>query len=373
MGRDVALVQCPGLDIGHIVPLDHENRWTDLLAVLIEADPTSAAALLALGDRPRQVRARREVGVTPKNRVDLVLEVDGRRRTVVEVKLLSGLSNLQLSRYRDEFPDAASYVLLFPERLRIDIALETGWRAVSWETLLGAFARSPSSWVADTARAWLAHLEHALPKVDANTAWNELHDGENLVIAMRARMSWVFGQLRLPSPITPYLAMSGAGVSWVVGMCLDASVPGYQVQAEAEERLSVRSYPRVVSGTSPKPLGPSIKVLLDQRHVRTSANFDWNYLLQLWPLMDAARDDWVRQSARPRAEHDRAGWQNIVDRGAPRYLGIGFGEGQIKRSHECMFGARFQLKPEVRLVEVAKALRQTASLVSEMASFVPSA
>jgi len=31
------------LDIGHLVPLDNENRWTDLLAVLIEADPVSAA------------------------------------------------------------------------------------------------------------------------------------------------------------------------------------------------------------------------------------------------------------------------------------------------------------------------------------------
>jgi hypothetical protein len=87
--------------------------------------------------------------------------------------------------------------------------------------------------------------------------------------------------------------------------------------------------------------------------------------------MAAARNDWVKKSARPKSTHDRVGWQGIVQQGAPSYLGIGFGEGQIKTSQECMFGARFQLGPDVRLAEVVEALEQTASLMVEMASFVP--
>ena len=87
--------------------------------------------------------------------------------------------------------------------------------------------------------------------------------------------------------------------------------------------------------------------------------------------MAAARNDWVRKSARPKAAHDRVGWQGIVQRGAPAYLGIGFGEGQIKRSQECMFGARFQLGPDVRLAEVVEALEQTASLMVDMAAVIP--
>lgn len=359
------------LDISHIVPLDNENRWTDLLAVLIEADPAAPAALLGLGDRPHEVRAHREVGITPKDRVDLLLDVDGQPRAVVEVKLLSGLSSRQLSRYREALPAVDSHVLLYSEQLPIDIALEVGWRAVTWESLLGAFAESPSSWVAETARAWLAHLKKAMPKIDGDTAWNDLRDGEDFVIAMRARMSWVYSKLRPPSQVTQYLAMSSAGVSWVAGMRLETVVPGYHVKAEAEERLPVYSYPKKVSPMSRPPVGPSIKVFLGQPNVQTSADFDWAYLLQLWPLMAAARNDWVRKSARPKAAHDRVGWQGIVQRGAPAYLGIGFGEGQIKRSQECMFGARFQLGPDVRLAEVVEALEQTASLMVDMAAVIP--
>jgi hypothetical protein len=35
--------------IGFVVPLENENRWTDLLAVLIATDPAAAAGPLGLG------------------------------------------------------------------------------------------------------------------------------------------------------------------------------------------------------------------------------------------------------------------------------------------------------------------------------------
>jgi hypothetical protein len=42
--------------------------------------------------------------------------------------------------------------------------------------------------------------------------------------------------------------------------------------------------------------------------------------------MDQARTDWVHRAPRPKAAHDRAGYQRIVAVGAPPFLGIGFGE-----------------------------------------------
>ena len=72
--------------------------------------------------------------------------------------------------------------------------------------------------------------------------------------------------------------------------------------------------------------------------------------------------------ARPKAPHDRAGWQRMVASGGPPYLGIGFGEAQARRSHECMFGARFQLPADVQLAAVANALSATASLMLDLAT-----
>jgi hypothetical protein len=122
-------------------------------------------------------------------------------------------------------------------------------------------------------------------------------------------------------------------------------------------------------GTSERePRGPSIKVCLLQRDVQTSADFDWDYLLAMWPRMAAARSDWVPNAARPRAAHDRAGHKAMVAKGGPPFLGIGFGEAQTKISGACMFGARVQLPPAVRLGEVAIAVQNLYQLIEEMAA-----
>lgn len=142
------------LPIGHIVPLANENRWSDLLAVLIESDPGRVAPLLGLGELPHRVRARREDRATGRDRIDLLLDVDGQLRSVVEVKVLSGLATDQLRRYRAAFPDAGHHIVVFPGPLTIDLA-ESGWRGVTWEELLGAFTASGRPWVAETAHAWL--------------------------------------------------------------------------------------------------------------------------------------------------------------------------------------------------------------------------
>jgi hypothetical protein len=66
---------------------------------------------------------------------------------------------------------------------------------------------------------------------------------------------------------------------------------------EIEENLSVRGYPRYFTSEGRKPRGPSAKVCLYQDGITTSAGFDWDYLLRLWPVMEQARSDWVTNAA----------------------------------------------------------------------------
>lgn len=228
-------------EMRHIVPLDRENRWSDLLAVLIEADPASAAELLGLSDRSRQVRVRREVALSVKDRIDLMLDEETMTPTAVEVKVLSGLGPQQLRRYGELTREVDHHILIFPERMPTATA-GTGWRGVTWEELLGAFTTSEKTWVAETAHAWLAHLQGAMPRVDAHTRWNALAGGDDFALRLRARMSWVYGRLRPPAPIEHDLVLSGAGRSAVARMYLPAAVPGYKVIVEAEEKLPVRGW-----------------------------------------------------------------------------------------------------------------------------------
>jgi hypothetical protein len=146
-------------------------------------------------------------------------------------------------------------------------------------------------------------------------------------------------------------------------------MPGYWVYAEAEERLSVRNYPKFAGDPNwGSVMGPSVKVCLLQSDVDTSAGFDWNYLRSFWTTMDAARQDWVTASARPKAPHDRAAWKQMVAAGAPRHLGVGFGDSQAKQKGECMFGARFQLPADATLAMIAAELDATTQLILELAA-----
>jgi len=260
-------------------------------------------------------------------------------------------------------------VVVFPRQLPVSVPSD--WRAVTWESVLGAFATSTDPWVAVTATEWLTHLEVAMPRVGAATVWNRFAAGEDFVLAMRARQSWVFGQLHPPDSVSLAILQSSSGVSWVVKMTAPAAVPGYLIAVEVEEKLPNRLWPKFAPDPALKVQGPSIKVCLIQTGVDTSAAFDWDYLHVLWPTMDAVRTDWVKTSARPRAAHDRAGWQRIIDAGAPRFLGIGFGEAQTLKSHECMFGARFQLSPSITLADLAATMQGLVPLLQALVAVDP--
>lgn len=355
------------LPIAFLLPVDAENRWSDLLAFLIETDPAATANLLDLGMVNGPVKVRREAPAAGRDRVDLAISVSGRVRALLEVKVFSGLGRAQLSRYADAYPDVTSRVLVSPARVALSISADSLWREVSWERLLSAFASSADDHVAWIARNWLEHLDAVVPAVGPNSVWGDVPTGDHFPTAMRARMVWVSRNLLVPDSVTTDLVPSVKGVSWVARIYAPAARTGYRAIAEAEERLPVQNWPKF-AGAGRAARGPGVKVCLAQENVRSSADFDWTYLARMWPAMLAARTDWVTNKPRPRSEHDRAGIASMAALGAPPHLGIGFGDRQARRFGECMFGARFQLPPTATLEEVAQMLTGCAELVQTMAA-----
>lgn len=354
-------------DIRFAVPINSENRWSDMLAVLVATDPAPACQLLGLEVPPDEVRVHREVSVGASNRTDLILCAGERRVAVLEVKVLASLGPQQLLRYETAEPDADNYAVVFPERLVVDTRHAPRWQPVTWEALLAAYAKSTHPWVQSCALAWQAHLDTSLPKVDALTRWGDLTEGEGFVVAMRARASWVHSNLDPPSPIEHDLIGSSAGASWPIRLYTAAAAPGYRVMVDVEERMNVRAIPKWARAETHAPLGPVVKVVLLQRDVTTSAGFDWDYLLSMWPVMAAARSDWQQRSATPRHPDDKARHKAMVAKGGPKWLGYGFGERQTKINGECMFGAKFYLPPDITLGDLVATLEETAVLLLQMA------
>ncbi len=352
-----------------MLSFDNENRWSDLLAVLIERDPSAAA--VAFDWAGTEIAVTREAPGEGKDRIDIVVRSGDNLVAVIEVKVIGVLGRNQLERYRHALPGAQRYTLVFPHRL--PVTATDDWRPTTWESVLETFASSSVPWVAETAIAWRDHLESSLPRVDAKTVWNEFAAGENFPLAVRARCSWVYNQLNPPAGVELMVVQSGAGVSPVVKMTAPAARSGYVVAIEFEERLDSRYWPGTAPDPAPDVRGPSVKVCLVQTGVSTSAGFDWYYLLALWPTMAAARTDWVTEKPKPRAPHDKAGYLRMVAAGGPPYLGIGFGEAQAAKSNDCMFGARFQLAANITLGELVIEMKVLETVLQDLAAVLPSA
>ena len=219
------------------LPLRSETHWSDLLAVLIDTDPLPLSAVLGCRFGPEALSVSRESRIDPENQPDIVLTADGRRIAVIEVKVLAGLGRSQLEKYYAAVPDADVYALIYPERLAIPLHDGGPWRELTWERLLLAYEDSSHPWVAATARGWRHHLDSSLPKVGPETRWNDLHQGEDFVIAMRARMSWLHGQVHAPEGVEHDLSGSSKGRSWVLRLWAETPSPGYLIMIEAEEYL----------------------------------------------------------------------------------------------------------------------------------------
>ncbi len=116
--------------VDHIVGLNKENGWSDLLACLIEVDPEPFWQVL--GDQPNggHVRVIREHPLRTDaaghglDRVDLLVMVDDFPWVVIEAKLLAGFGQAQLDRYRGCIPDARHFLVVHSSGL----GLGTRWR-----------------------------------------------------------------------------------------------------------------------------------------------------------------------------------------------------------------------------------------------------
>ena len=351
--------------VRHLLPFNNENRWSDLLAVFIERDPHTTAHVFGWTETETALTVTREARGEGKDRIDIVVHSGDVLVGVIEVKVLRGLGPDQLERYRRALPDAIRYAVIAPFQLPITVS--GGWMPTTWENVLDAFSSSPVSWVAETAATWKEHVDASLPRVSATTIWNEFVADEHFGMAIRARCSWVYGELSPPKGVNLEILQSSAGVSPVVKMSMPAASDGYLIAIEFEERLDSREYYGAAPVPATKVKGPSVKVCLVRTGVWTSDGFDWDYLLALWPTMNAARSDWVQRKPHLKAEHERIGYQRIVDAGAPAYLGIGFGEAQAKMTGNCMFGVRLQLAPDITLAGLVKVMRDFVPLLQDLA------
>lgn len=356
-----------GIQIGFVLPLNSENRWSDMLAVLFASDPGPMCKVLELDVDASEVMVHRELTIDPASRPDFVLKLGDKPLAVLEAKVLAGLGVRQLERYYDAEPSAAIYALVYPEAFEVNLDNRSPWKGISWEAILHAYAKSENPWVAGTARAWQDHLAASLPRLGGDTVWDDLLEGEDFVIAMRARICWLSRQLT-DATISHEVSGSSAGVSWILSLYAETSVPGYWIKVEIEESLPVRNYPaRHRSANRYKARGPSAKVMLWQGNVCTSANFDWDYLRTLWPTMDEFRQDWVRNSPNRKAEHEKAGLARIRAAGVPRWVGVGFGEAQARIKRSCMFGARIQFPRDVTLAQMSTEITHLGQLAKTLA------
>jgi len=325
---------------------------------------------------------RREVVVPGQvdrksDRLDLLLLRDGRQLAAIEVKVLSDLGPQQLARYLDAFPDAGSHHVLHLGRLPLSLRAAPQWRSLTWESVLTAYSDSAHPWVAATAQAWLTQLDSLVPHVDASTVWNEVpDDAAGFELALRARIVWLSGRMDSWCDLDHDLGLSSGGGAWVADMSAAAASPSHRVIAEIQEGLSAQAWR--MDRDRPyrsRLVGPVVLVGLRQDGVSTSAEFDWHLLHRLF--QDRIVDDggqvldgraWQTTAASPRDPIDRQRWQTIVDAGAPKWLGKGWGMAVARSHHQaCAFGARFVIPPTTTLGEIDAELQRLQGLIAEMA------
>ncbi len=304
---------------------------------------------------------------------DLVLCTGDRPLAVVEVKVLDGLGPRQLDRITaaPALSGARRFVLIAPHGLAVDPRSAERWIERSWEQVLDAYRDSGHPSVAATAEAWWAHLGRSLPRVGPETVWNQVSDGEDLVLALRARMALLHRQLHPSPPVRHDLVTAANGRSAVARLYADTPVSDYQIMVDIQERLPVQEFPKAGSRQHPRLRGPRVLVALLQQDVRTAEGFDWHHLRSLWPVMEQAPLNWSTRPARPRTESDRRAHAAMVATGGPPHLGFGFGEKQANRFGACMFGAQAHLPADIRLADLRVTARQIERLVRDLAAIDP--
>lgn len=365
-------------DLSFLVPAANENRWSDLLASLIATDPLPVARLLGI----ECDAVRREVVVPgtvarSSDRLDLLLLDRGREVAAIEVKLLSDLGPQQLARYAIAFPAVKVYRVLHLARLPVNLHRAGPWQSLTWESVLTAYASSDHPWVRTTATAWIRQLNALVPPVGANTVWNDVPDDPSgLELALRTRIAWLASRLDSWCELEHDIAQSSGGGNWAVRLWPDASTPDHYVTAELQEGLTAYEWkPDPAKPYRGRLPGPVVLLGLRQENTMTSANFDWPLLYRMFARLTineaGVPNDgriWQTTAARPTDPIDKQNWQRIVQAGAPRWLGKGWGMKVAQSTRLCHFGARFGLPPDSTLGAIDGELRRLEPLLVQMAT-----
>lgn len=364
-------------DLSFVIPAANENRWSDLLATLVVTDPDPFAELLGVDFDA----VRREVVVPgvarTADRLDLLLTRCGRGVAAVEVKVLSDLGPQQLVRYSAAFPDAQTYRVLHLDRLPVNLREATPWESLTWESVLQAYVNSDNLWVSTTARAWARQLDALVPPVGPTTMWNDVpDDAPGLELALRARIAWLSSQLSTWCELEHDIVPSSGGGNWALRMWAPSSSLGHFVTAELQEGLTAFAWkPDPSQPYRDRLPGPVVLLGMRQEGTATSADFDWPKLHRMFAehILDEygqPRDDrvWHTTAARPPDPVDKQNWQDIVQAGAPRWLGKGWGMRVARTTQSCLFGARFGLPPDSTMSEIDAELRRLQPVIQRMAS-----
>ncbi len=363
-------------DLSFVVPGANENRWSDLLASLISTDPVPIARLLDVEcDSVRREVVAPGLSERKSDRLDVLLKAAGQATAAIEVKLLSDLGPHQLKRYQSAFHSVGVFRVLHLDTLPVNLHDAPQWESLTWEDVLTAHANSEHPWVSSTALAWRAQLESLVPAVDEDTVWNDVSDDPAAMeLELRARVTWLSRQMDAWCTIEHHLAASSGGGSWVARISAPAGASGHSLTAELQEGMTAYEWkPDADRPYRGRLLGPVVLLGLRQDFVTTSANFDWRLLHRLFTehVLDEKgepREDreWHRTAARPTDPIDKANWQSIVASGAPKWLGKGFGMKVAKSAQSCLFGARYQLQPDITLGELDAELRNLETLLRSM-------
>ena len=363
-------------NLSFVVPGAGENRWSDLLAVLLTTDPTPLATLLGV----EFDTVRREVTVPGStgrkaDRLDLLLLAAGTAVAAIEVKLFSDLGPRQLTRYLSAFPDAGTYRVLHLHDLPVNLRAMQPWGSLTWEAVLDAYTVSPNTWVATTARAWRTQLATLVPHVDAATVWNDVpDDAPGMELALRARIAWLAARMDSWCNLDHDLDPSSGGGNWAARMWAPASTPGHFVTAEIQEGMTAYEWrPDPDHPYRQRLKGPVVLLGVRQDHVTTSAEFDWPLLHRLYAehILDTDGTPlpgftWQTTSAGPRDLTDKTNWQSIVDAGAPTWLGKGWGMKVAQSTRSCLFGARLTIAPSCTLGEIDAEIARLEPLIVRM-------
>ncbi len=370
-------------DLSFLLPAANENRWSDLLAAVVSTDPGPLRHLLGVDFDTvrREVSVARPDGRRQRDRLDLLLEREGRAVAVIEVKVLSDLGPRQLERYEQAFPDVSSYQVLHLSRLPVGLSAASAWKSLTWETVLTAYAQeSRHPWVRVTASAWLSTIASVVPQVGPATVWNDVpDDAPGFELALRARIAWLGNQLDATCTLEHDMVQSSGGGNWCVRMRAPSPSAKHYVAAELQEGLTAYEWkPKPERPYRERLPGPVVLLGLWAGPVTTSEDFDWDLLGRLAnQLVDPEGEPpdgraWQRTPARPTDPVDRARWQAMVDAGMPRWVGKGWGMRVAKSAGECHFGARYALPPTSTLAEVLAELDGMARLVERISTALAS-